>query len=438
MAIESLTNPRENLPNVYKNVTAREIDFVTRFNQNWDALRDILGIMRPIRKQTGSKLISYTSKVTLANGNVDAGNVIPYSKAEIEQVGFEDLTIQKYAKAVPIEDVEQYGAEIAIEKSDEAFMNELQSKVLTDFYTYLNTGTLIGAEATWQMALAMAKGKVVDKFQKMRKTVTQVVGFANVLDLYHYIGGADITVQTAFGLTYVQNFLGYSTLFLLSDPDIERGTVIAIPVENIDLYYIDPSDSDFKKLGLDYAVAGETNLIGFHANGNYSTAVGESFALMGMKLWAEYLDGIAVITVDDSFLTDLTVTADASDASYPWTALHPSDFQSEVSVADGEITGKLTFIEGGLAPSGPLSGDGYFLALKFDNFATGLTYANVKVGLVPSASGMDLVTLDSDKNAVFKISDIRNQKLKVVQADTAGHKNIQVFDLSELELVQGA
>ena len=199
-------------------------------------------------------------------GNVDAGNVIPYSKAEIEQVGFEDLTIQKYAKAVPIEDVEKYGATIAIEKSDEAFMNELQSKVLTDFYTYLNTGTLIGAEATWQMALAMAKGKVVDKFQKMRKTVTQVVGFANVLDLYHYIGGADITVQTAFGLTYVQNFLGYSTLFLLSEPDIERGTVIAVPVENIDLYYIDPSDSDFKKLGLDYAVAGETNLIGFHAN----------------------------------------------------------------------------------------------------------------------------------------------------------------------------
>ena len=43
---------------------------------------------------------------------------------------------------------------------------------------------------------------------------------------------------------------------------------------------------------------GETNLIGFHANGNYSTAVGESYALMGMKLWAEYLDGIANITVN--------------------------------------------------------------------------------------------------------------------------------------------
>ena len=42
---------------------------------------------------------------------------------------------------------------------------------------------------------------------------------------------------------------------------------------------------------------GETNLIGFHAQGNYTTAVGEAFALMGMSLWAEYLDGIANITV---------------------------------------------------------------------------------------------------------------------------------------------
>lgn len=435
--VETFTNPRDSLPNVYTNVTAREMDFVSRFNQNWEALRDILGIMRPIRKAPGSKLVSYTASVTLEDGDVDPGCVIPYSKSTIEQVAYEDLSIEKFAKAVPIEDVAKYGAEIAIEKSDDAFLNVLQTTVLTRFYTFLNTGTLIDTATTFQSALAKAKGDVIDKFQKMRKSVTNVVGFANVLDLYDYLGAADITVQTAFGLTYIQNFMGYSTLFLLSEPDIARGTVIALPVENIDLYYIDPADSEFRRLGLEYAVAGDTNLIGFHSQGAYHTAVGESYALMGMKLWAEYLDGIAVVSIDDSFLADLTVTADASDASYPWTALHPSDFQSEVSVADGKITGKLTFIEGGLAPSGPLSGDGYFLALKFDNFATGLTYANVKVGLNPT-QGTGLVTLDSDKNAVFKITNKDVQKLQTVQADNAGHKNIQLFDLSRLELVQGA
>ena len=39
--------------------SAREVDFVTRFNDNWDALRTILGIMRPIRKAPGTKLVSY-------------------------------------------------------------------------------------------------------------------------------------------------------------------------------------------------------------------------------------------------------------------------------------------------------------------------------------------------------------------------------------------
>jgi hypothetical protein len=51
--VESLTNPRDSLPNSYTNVAAREIDFVTRFGQNWKALMDIFGIMRPIRKTAG-------------------------------------------------------------------------------------------------------------------------------------------------------------------------------------------------------------------------------------------------------------------------------------------------------------------------------------------------------------------------------------------------
>ena len=32
-------------------VTVREVDFVSRFTRNWDALRQIMGIMRPIRKK---------------------------------------------------------------------------------------------------------------------------------------------------------------------------------------------------------------------------------------------------------------------------------------------------------------------------------------------------------------------------------------------------
>ena len=317
--VESLTNPRDSLPNVYTNVTAREQDFVSVFNLNWDALRQIMGIMRPIRKAPGTSLVSYSASVTLESGNVGPGEVIPYSKRTVVKSIMKNITVEKYADSVTIEEVNDYGADVAIEKGDEAFRIALQNKVLAEFYSFLNTGALTGAETSWQMALAMAKGKVLDKFNKMRKTVTGVIGFANVLDAYAYLGAAGINnVETMFGISYLRNFLGYSTLFLLSEPDIARGRVIAVPQDNIDLYYIDPGDSEFARLGLNYTTAGETNLIGFHAEGNYTTAVGETFALMGMTLWAEYLDGIGVIDVGTETFTAVQTTTGKNPAAEMW------------------------------------------------------------------------------------------------------------------------
>lgn len=322
--VESLSNARDSLPNVYTNVNAREIDFVNRFGNNWAALQNIIGVSRPIRKAPGSKIVSYTASVALESGAVGAGNVIPYSKSTIVAAAHNDLIIEKYAKAVPIEDVSTYGAAIAVEKSDDAFLTKLQSEVLNKYYTFLNTGSLIAGASTWQAALAKAQGEVLNKFATINKEVTSVVGFANILDAYDYLGSASITVQTAFGINYIQNFMGYKSLFLLPAAQIPRGIVIATPVENIDLYYIDPGDAEFGKLGLNYTVQGETNLIGFHANGNYGTAVGEAFAVMGMTLWAEYLDGIAVVYFGTSTaVTNAeTITATVGDALLFKTA-HP-------------------------------------------------------------------------------------------------------------------
>lgn len=292
-------SPKANLTKVANiNVSVREIDFVTRFAKNWQALRDILGIMRPIRKAPGTKLVSYTTTVTLQSGNVGEGEEIPYSQATVSEAAKDDIEISKYAKAVSIEAVAKYGAENAVQRTDDEFLNQLQNVVLGNFYTTLNSGSLTDTATSFQMALAKAKGNVLNKFASIDRDVTDVVGFCNILDAYEYIGAAGITTQSAFGITYVKDFIGYKTLFLLPAKYIARNKVIAVPVENIDLYYVDPSDSDFAKLGLDYTVEGETNLIGFHAEGNYKTAVGESYALMGMKLWAEYQDGIAVVTVN--------------------------------------------------------------------------------------------------------------------------------------------
>lgn len=297
---------------------AREIDFVTRFDKNWDALRTILGIFKPIRKEPGTSLVTYEAQMkdeTLQGGaSVGEGEAIPFTQFKVVESKREDIVVEKYAKSLSLESVSKWGATVAIEKTDDAFMVELQNKVLKDFYTFLKTGTLKGTQKKWQKALAIAKGAVLNKFAGMNRNVTEVVGFANVMDFYDWLGDKEITVQTMFGLQYIKDFFGFSTLFLLPDDYIPAKTVIATPVENIDLYYIDPGDSDFKKLGLDYTTSGETNLIGFHAGGNYTNATGETYAIMGMKLWAEYLDGVCVVTVGTTE-TIPTVTSTVSEAS---------------------------------------------------------------------------------------------------------------------------
>ena len=284
-------------------VAAREVDFVTRFAQNWDALKEILGIMRAIEKAPGTKLTSYQASMkgdALQGGaSVGEGTEIPYTEFKVEPVAYSDVTLEKYAKAVSIEAVTKYGAAVAVQKTDEAFLNELQNVVMARFYTFLATGTLTDTATSFQMAVAKSIGLVKDKFKKMHRNITGVVTWVNTLDAYEYLGAANLTVQTAFGIDYVENFMGAQTLILSSE--IERGKVISTPVDNIDLYYVNPSNADFAQLGLVYTTDGETNLIGFHANGDYLHAVGESFALMGMVLWAEYLDGISVVEVDDSF-----------------------------------------------------------------------------------------------------------------------------------------
>ena len=281
-------------------VTAREIDFVTRFERNWEHLREILGIMRPIKKQPGAVLKSKYAEGTLQSGNVGEGEEIPYSKFTVKEKTYAEMTIEKYAKAVSIEAIKDHGYENAVQMTDDEFLFQLQNDVTSRFYDYLKTGTLTSTETTFQMALAMAKGRVENRFKQMHRNVTGVVGFVNILDVYEYLGAAEITIQNQFGFQYMKDFMGFNTIFLLSDSEIPRGQVIATPVENIVLYYVDPNESDFARAGLVYTVSGETNLIGFHTQGNYHTAVSEAFAVMGLTLFAEYIDAIAVITIDET------------------------------------------------------------------------------------------------------------------------------------------
>lgn len=338
-------------PNITKNadidITVREIDFVSRFNDIWTHLREIYNIMRPVKKASGTKLSSKYAKVYLQNGDVAEGEKIPFSKAEVHEKEYGTIAIKKYAKSVSIEAIDAKGYDNAIQKTDDEFLNELQNEVVDEWYAFaIQEGTLRDTQDSFQMAVSMAKGNVVHKWKKMHKSTTSVVGFCNDLDAYKYLGAANISTQNQFGIEYLKNFLGFETMILSAE--IPSGTVVATPSENIVLYYVDPADSAFARAGLQYRTDGETNLIGFHAKGSYETASSESYALMGMKLFAEYLDGIAIVSFAPSVFIDkskaviavgdtvrLKATATPSTSTITWT----SSNTDKATVSNGTVTG---------------------------------------------------------------------------------------------------
>ena len=279
-------------------VRAREIDFVTTFGKNMQALMDVMGITRMIKKENGSVLKTKKVIGNLKSGKVAEGDEITLSQYEVSETVYDTISIDKYRKAVSLEAIANKGYEVAVQDTDDEFKADLQNVVLDKFYTMLKSGSLVGHETTWQMAVAMSIGKVKDKFKKMKRTATGVAVWVNTLDVYKYLGAADITLQTAFGMEYIKNFMGADIVFVSSE--IPENAVIATPLNNIVAYYVDPADSDFTRAGLSYTTDPTTGFIGFHAQGTYERAISDLFAIMGVRLFCEYLDAIAYIAVGSS------------------------------------------------------------------------------------------------------------------------------------------
>ena len=131
-------------------------------------------------------------------------------------------------------------------------------------------------------------------------------------------------------------------------------------------------------------------------------------------------------------LEGLTVGVTPSDPSEELFDHLVSEMQTGVAVNGSAITGTLHFIEGGLSPAGYLSGDGWFLALKFtaDNWSD---FTSVKVGLDPSQeSGLVEILTDPDKEGVFKITNT-NQVFKVVM-ESADDTVTETYSLAGLVL----
>jgi len=429
MASNITTAAETNVITTSDMVKAREVDLVQRFTHtNLAGFVKALGTTRSIPMPAGTALYVYKTTGTLQSGSVPEGEVIPLSKYAREKALAGEITLKKWRKATTAEAIQKSGRQEAINETDKKLISDIQKGIRTDFFTDLATygaaGTAVAGNGL-QETLALAWGKLQVLFED---DTAQAVYFVNPEDISAYLGAANITTQNAFGMNYIEDFLGLGTVIISSQ--VTKGTIYATAKDNIIKYYIDMNGGD---LPTEFNLTSDNlGLVGVTSFQNNERAQSEIMAMSGVKFLVEYADGVVIGTIDDSFLADLTVAADSPTQTFPWTDKKPEDFQDDVTVSGGEVAGTLTFIEGGLSPSGYLSGDGYFLALKFSNFASGLTYSDVQVGLMPS-EGAGMVTLDSDCDVVFKITDKNKQKVKVVQSK-GGHTNVQYFGLKNLVL----
>ena len=296
---------------------AREIDFATRFPRDWTALQQIMGVTRLIERVPGTKLTSKYAEITLADGHVAEGEEAPYSEAKIKEREYTSLEIERHQLAVTLQAINDHGY-AAVALADQGLRYSLVSMIMGRYYEYVRTGTLTAHETSFQMGLAMAKGRIVNRWKEMHRGITNVVGFCNVLDVYEYLGAANINnVERGFGMEYLKSFMGFAPLFMLSDSEIPRGMIVATPVENISTYYIPPSTDDFRKAGFDYTTdtTGGLNMIGAHIEVKYGSAESIMHTLFGISMFSEYLDGIAVITFGATAIGSLTVSSAAGTES---------------------------------------------------------------------------------------------------------------------------
>lgn len=269
----------------------REVDFVERFSGSVKKLIEALGVTRKIAKQAGSVLKTCKATGTLENGAVAEGETIPLSKYRTEDVTWGEITLNKWRKATTAEAIIEKGFDQAVSMTSDRMLKDVQKKVRNDFFTFLASGTGLASGVGLQGALAQVWGQLQVLFED---DDVEAVYFVNQLDIADYLSKAEITTQTAFGMTYIENFLGLGTVILNSS--VPRGKVYGTAKDNIVLYYIPVNSADLSEAFS--FTSDETGYIGIHEDSDYSNLTATNTVVNGMGLFAEFLDGIVVGTIN--------------------------------------------------------------------------------------------------------------------------------------------
>ena len=275
----------------------REVDFVSQFTHNsLNKLMEVLGVTRKIPMMEGTTMYVYSTSGTLQSGAVAEGDVIPLSQYTTTKTAVGDITLKKWRKAVSAEAIKKSGYEASIRETDAALLKDVQAGVRSDFFTFLN-GTISGSTSATgvglQAALAAAWGQLQVKFED---DTAEAVYFVNPLDIADYLASANITVQTVFGMNYVENFLGLGTVIMTSR--VTAGTFIATAKQNLIMYYLTMNGDIAQAFNL---TADGTGYVGIKSGyQNEERAQIESLVMSGVQFLVEYAAGVVKGTITEA------------------------------------------------------------------------------------------------------------------------------------------
>ena len=270
----------------------REIDFTLMFTESLRKLTEALGVTRKVAKQAGTVLKSYKATGTLEEGKVAEGETIPLSKYTTEAVNYGEIALKKWRKATSAEAIIERGYDQAVGMTTERMLKDVQKGIRKDFFTFLGTGTGSATGAGLQAALAQTWGKLQTLFED---DDIQAVHFINPLDIADYLATATITTQTAFGMTYIEDFLGMGKVFMNSS--VPKGTIYSTAQDNLVLYYVPVNGADLNEAFSFTSDA--TGYIGIHEEPDYTNMTASYTVVNGMTLFAERLDGVVKTTITE-------------------------------------------------------------------------------------------------------------------------------------------
>lgn len=267
------------------------IDFVSNITRNINELQRVLGIteMKPMASGTTIKI--WKMEQVNTPEQVAEGETIVLTKIKRSLARTVELELNKYRRNTPAEAIQKVGRSMAINEADEKLVSGIQKDIKQNFFDVLLAGTGEASGVGLQATLADAWGKLNVLHEDEGVTA---VHFLSPLDVAEYLGNAQITMQNAFGLSYVENFLGLGTVIV--SPRVTKGKTISTAKENLHGAYIPANSGDVaQSFGL---TSDSTGLIGMKHSTDDSNATINTLAMSGVLFYPERLDSVVVGTIN--------------------------------------------------------------------------------------------------------------------------------------------